>query len=256
MSHESPKIEKIFTEEEIQNYIEQNSFNLPEDFKPHGENIGCIDDRADEIGSIEKIGIPGAGLGVLFTAFKAISVLEKKHEVQIVTNIEKIVSDVENITGKSFHTDEKNVNEHNPMSCAGCGHCAGILNSENDLDPMFTSFVKNNYLPKLKEEGYQPVVYKGEHNANAVIVIDDLKTGIRSKGDDGQVYVYNKAWHMEILKDVAKVLFEDLQILVPNITIEEVYKTLEEVSQEQLGKTVAHLAAGLPQKVISENVLA
>ncbi|HNW71560.1 MAG TPA: hypothetical protein PKZ36_02320 [Candidatus Paceibacterota bacterium] len=230
----------------LREFIKENSYEFSDGFEPKGNSIGCIDDRADEPGSQEKIALPGGGLGILFSVFNCISLLKKKYGENIKVDIEKISQEVENITGISIHTDEKNVQENNPVLCGGCGHCSGMLKN-HDLSDDFHSFTLNSYLPKLKEEGVQPVVYRGSHNADGVVIIEDLKTGLRSKSSKGQVFVYNKNWHHKILEEASKVIFENLKGEIPGLKQEEVSSTLLTQAEKELEKTIDHLASSLPK---------
>lgn len=244
---------KKFNAEEALLFVQRNSYKFPEGFNPFGKNIVCIDDRRTKSSSKREeneVAIPGAGLGITLAVFKTIDALKEKYKADFVLNDELIVRQIESVIGVSYHTDEdaetKRREDVSLLSCGGCGHCAGILNSEN-FPKNFGNFIKTYYLPKLKDEGVMPTIYAGKHNANAVIIIDDLETGLHSKGSDGQVYVYHRAWHKLLSEKVADAIYSDLTSLLNGLEKKELCDALLEASGAQFIATATKLASHLPK---------
>ncbi len=253
--------------EKAQAFFDKKRFEIKKGFEPKGNAIGCIDDRAGRgEGQVEQIALPGSGLGILLATFSALGKIKEEYNLDFTSDFNfKVAEKVEQLVGVSLHTDAKN-KEHS-LSCAGCGHCAGILNSPELLSPEFNAFVQERYLPKLKEKNVEPVVYEGGHNANGVFIIDDLETGLASQSRtmDAQVYVYNKAWHEKILNEVAEILHAEFNGMIPRSEGDGVDKQKEEekikkffadsiynAAEKQLQHTLARLTFGLPKFMVKE----
>ncbi len=249
-------------------FFEKKQFKIKKGFEPKGNAIGCIDDRAERgEGHAEQVALPGSGLGLLLATFSALEKIKEEYNLDFTSDFNfKVAEKVEQLVGVSLHTDAKN-KEHSSLACAGCGHCAGILNSPELLNKDFNAFVQEKYLPKLKDENVEPVVYEGGHNANAVFVIDDLETGLasHSRTMDAQVYVYNKAWHEKILNEIGEILYAEFNGMIPRKHQEgaEAEKEEEKVrkffadsiynsAEKQLQHTLARLTFGLPKFLVKD----
>lgn len=225
----------IFTPEEAEAFFKKNSFEFQGDMKIQ-ESIGCIDDRDPN----QRVAIPGSSLGFYMAVFGALDKLKVN-----ISNKEELSDVIHSVVGGLIHTDEKNFGDKDNIPVAGCGHCNGILN-RHDVSKSFEDFLKDGYLKKLEAEMGEPLVYKGSHDAKAVFVIDDLKTGLVSNDGVDQVYVYNKAFHQKLLNEVVENVYPLVQKTNPEITKEKFGEVVQMTSGEQLQKTLDHLTSGLP----------
>lgn len=222
----------VFTFEEAKKFFTENSFTLPKNMEIQ-RFLRCIDDRATK--EENGIAIPGAAGGIYMAVFDALK------KINYDADPEKIFEVVYSMVGGAIHTDEKNAKIEGASPVAGCGHCNGISKKES-LDPKYSAFIKN-YFDKLQNEMQKPVIYAGSHNAKAVFVINDLRTGLTSKSGENQAYVYNKAYHEKLLREVGDALYSILNLAISK---EEFNRNILESANSQLKETLDHLTQGLP----------
>lgn len=246
-----------FNLEKAKEFVAQNAYKFPEEVIKQFESgefpftLECIDDRrGGEQGEL-VLAIPGAGLGVVMDVLGGVKTLEDQTGGEFKITPLQVYEAVRNVLGTvSYHTDQANVDNNNPLSCAGCGHCAGALKSPEKYlqTEEAVDFISNKILPELKESQILPSVYLGEHDASLVVIIDNLIDGIKSKGEGVQAYVYNKAWHEKILEAISKNLTEG-----SSLSSDEIFTALKEAKDVRLGHTVHHLADDKPKFLVGED---
>lgn len=231
-------MEKMTHTEAIE-FAKKNVIPLPEAMttKPlQAVMMACIDDRKND--GDAKIRIPGAGLGILMDTLGAKLSLTPE---QVLSAVEKALG------GKlSYHTDKSH--EHDPLKCAGCGHCAGALGKPDEylLTPEALAFLNEKYLPTLDQSCVAPEVYEGSHGAKGVMIVDGPITLTSDK--DTMVYVYHPELHKMAIEQIAGEIAE-----LYELNGREVADAIWASAQERLGHTVHHLADGLPQFKVSKN---
>lgn len=246
-----------FNLEKAKEFVAQNTYKFPEEIIKQFESgefpfkLECIDDRrGGEQGEL-VLAIPGAGLGVVMDVLGGVKILNDQTAGEFKLTPEEAYTSVQNVLGTvSYHTDQANVDNHNPLFCAGCGHCAGALKNPGDYlqTEEAVDFVGNKLLLDLKQSGVLPSVYPGAHDASLVVIVDNLTDGITSKGEETQAYVYNKAWHEKILETISKKLAEG-----QSVSSDEIFSALREAKDVRLNHTIEHLAKNHPKFVLHED---
>lgn len=240
-------------------YAEENSYRIDiTDYSTIGLSLRCIDDRAS--GSEKKardIAIPGGGLGLVMDALGAFTVLRRKGKHAVLSPQEAVAAVERAIGVVDFHTDDTHGKHHSSL-CAGCGHAHGALTdpamyllTEGDAKYFF-EFCLHDLAGRLRTRGLVPVVYRGEHAAKAVMVVEGTDIGLPSIGKTGDaVFVYHKSFHEILLTIVAHEIAPLLSGHTRGITERELEDSMHESARTRLGVTVARLAASLPRFLVT-----
>ncbi|GEM_PF-2266929 len=251
LEHPNQKPVEAMRYEDAREFVQANHFAIeaiPEANQPW--NLRCVDDRENRTheNGLPDIAIPGAGLGLVMDAFAGLNLLEKEKGVTIHIDAKRIVEVVEGVVGEiSFHTDEDNIREDNPLICAGCGHCAGAIKDPEAylLTDSAIHFLKGSLLPRLTEQGEKPTVYKGAHGAKAFFIIDAEDVGLPAQSGDSQAYVYNRALHEKAIREIGKRLYSGLY--VERVSEDEFVEIFLRATEKRVGETVFRLARTLPK---------
>jgi hypothetical protein len=222
------------------------------------DSLRCIDDRASEVGNLrdEELAIPGAGLGVLMDVLAGLNIENLSKEL----SPKEAALIIEELIGPpSFHTDEDHEGES--LACAGCGHCAGAM---KDPKKYLLSHEAVAFLPSyIRELGsrVEPAVYRGKHEAKAIVIVDSFSHGLPTTDGESRVYVFHRAWHRRILDELATRIAN--QIIANDESLRsrgesfrrQLNRSLSEsfwkAAEERLQATIKHLAPTLPVYVVS-----
>jgi len=238
ISLEKPPMTKL-THDEALALAKKDCVALPENIisgEITAADMSCIDDRKND--GEAKARIPGAGLGVLMDTFAAGLDLKPEEVAEV----------VESTLGSkiSYHTDDAHI--HDPLRCAGCGHCGGALSDPEHylLSPEVVTFVKETYLPKLDERKVEPEIYSGKHNSKGVMIINGPIT--MTSDNENMVYVYHPELHRKAINQIAAKIAEKYEL-----NAGEIAEKIWNAAQKRLTVTVEHLAEGFPQYQVSKN---
>ncbi len=240
-------------------YVQANLFELEKG--PDGEvlwHIGCVDDRDDRTPKghpeLPGVAIPGASLGLVADVFAGLYLVEREKGIMIRIDATKVSEAVEHVVGEiNFHTDEFSERSHDPLSCAGCGHCAGGFKNPEKylLNDSAVHFLKGSLLPRLEADGYRPIAYRGAHNAQAVFIIES-NVGLPRQVGNSQAYVYNHSLHLKALSDITDFLCPFVRE-VADVSEQELKDAILRAAERRVGLTVETLAKNLPKyRVVKE----
>ncbi len=237
--------------DQVTQFVNQNKFLIT----PANLQSRCVDGRSPENENpdrIPAIAKPGGDVGEVITTFGALNKLGQKLPEQEV--LDSVVEAVGGLANFKFHTDI-HAEEKNAGTGLGCGHIRETVLDPYDyeLTPEQTAFIKG-ILPDLLEKGAKQVVLTGDHEEEAVLVIDSKYFGVRPNGLLGnervQVFSYQAPLHAEQLDKLSEILSKKLRATGQEVDEVLLRKTLDEVFKIQLDETLDRLAKDKPRFVV------
>jgi spore germination protein YaaH len=204
----------------------------------------CVDGRYQDAAKLAK---PGANAGDVMVAMAALRALG------VVVDHQKVIDLVVDLVGGpgafAFHTDTHA--EHDQKGPGmGCGHLKQAFTepeayglTHQDMDYLMQK------LPKLMEQGAQQTVLEGDHQEQAVVVVNaenyTVKPNVQSNGSVAEAFVFQRTANDKHLQALAEKLAQLLVAEHPNINHEQVHQTVFQVSDQQLQETLRRLAKDL-----------
>lgn len=163
----------------------------------------CIDWRDEDNA---RPSIPGWSLwalGVMLAYFdKNKSTLDRKILVDHVTSF------FGELTG---HSDDHQENpEH---QCQGCGHVDRLVKQGDRYSLLSaSSMIIKEEAGKIRSDILDTL--KWSHKENNVLIVDIAGKWIKANGDNGQDFVYNKAYAVELYTQLAKSIKKELNVYI------------------------------------------
>lgn len=231
---------------EVRRFAEKALFKITTEH--HG--VSCVDGRYKPHHT-KATSLAGAGAGLLGTSLAVANEIQKRYGA-ILANEQVRDAVFELLGGKhrfSYHSDT----DH---GLNGCGHNARCISrsEEYGLTAEQSQFLKET-LENLQNENIHPVELAGAHEEEAVIIVSmpkydptnpqsstySMHHQVEIDGKNTQAFIYTDTLVADVLKKLAKQLSGALPNDT-NITIEDIYKLLQEKEAHQRSITVKELA--------------
>ena len=203
----------------------------------------CIDGRYPH-GDVPACARPGGDPGYfmeILAGLRKIGFNLNSQNAQAV--LDTIIDTLGGPTKIDWHTDE-----HSNGVAGGCKHIANARNNPNDygLTGGDAELIEQTLL-RLKSQGGNEIVLKGEHKERAVLILNSRDLSINHQGEDGdQVFVYHKAIDQEqrdILVQAVSARF--------GLDNAELLEATNTASANQLEATADVVAKNLPRYIAS-----
>jgi hypothetical protein len=207
--------------------------------------VCCVDDRQEG----KDFAVPGGDEGLmanLMTALKEAGITSEEQKREALKWLVKFRGGEDKI---HFHTDEegmKDPNNHKYELAEGCGHFR--YSADNPTEYKLTNEDVDliyECLLNAASKGAHRDILPGPHEAKAVFVVDVLNMALEHHAEVNKkqvkAYVYNRAYHTELLKKMAAELAPVMQV-----NPQKLETALLKAADAQLNATVNHLAKGKP----------
>lgn len=241
-------------EQDVLQFVDAAKYEVTE----HNQLARCVDGRYQNLENFPAIAKPGGDAGDVLAAFAALNRLNLDIDPGRV--IDLVVSVAGGNKNFSFHTDQ-HAEHDSGVPGMGCGH---LKQAQLDPDsylvkPSQIDFIFNQ-LPHLLEQGARQEVLQGDHQEQAVVVVDSQNFSIKPLLGSGseeiqEVFVYQKTLHEQQLSKLAQLLQETILETGQVVEQQDVLVALHESFQQQLGQTLQRLAKDLPVYQVSINEL-
>lgn len=255
MAHESAQLSrKVMSAEDVVNFVQQAMFkhNIT---NVKDATIDCIDGRPDQ-GPTDTTPVllkPGGSAGCLMTAFATCNNLELLGQSNDrVYNA--FLQGTDGPTKFTFHTDDTHAEPG-----TGCGH----LNKSRedftayDLKKEQIEFIFGK-LPEVLEQGGKQVVKSGDHEEQAILLIESDTYAVRTflpdaNGGGTQAFVYNQYLDAYRQEDIGKALYAEFFPQNPQYNQQAYIQGVKAVTTKQLMATKDRIAKGIPVFVVRIN---
>ncbi len=233
----SPRKIEVLDVEGVRSFVEKNMI-------PAHNSRCCIDGRYP-YGDVPACARPGGDPGYfmeILAGLRKIGFNLNPQNAQAVLDI--IIDTLGGPKKIDWHTDE----DSNAVA-GGCKHIANARNNPNDygLTEDDAELIEQTLL-RLKGQGGNEVVLKGEHKERAVLILNSQDLSINHQGEDGdQVFVYHKAIDQEqrdILVQAVSAKF--------GLNNAELLEATNAASASQLEATANVVAKGLPRFLVNK----
>ncbi len=106
----------------------------------------------------------------------------------------------------------------------------------------------------MNEKGIDVPVYKGSHNAKAVMIVEAPAVSLNSTGENGDnVFVYYPQIRNKLLKSLAKSTYQQIKRASSDMTEKEWTEQIITIADRRLEKVLQHLGADtLPTFIVTE----
>lgn len=241
VAKEENRVRRIMTKDGAWRFVKANLYLFL------GMLSRCVDGRyrRQESGAA-PFAHPGGDAGDMMVAVAALRLLATKHSLKNIEELrsEVLVAVVEVVGGVKnfyFHTDE---GRKTKGIARGCGHLSkaaidpGAYGLErDDMEAIFSK------LETLKSQGAHEIELLGEHDEQAVIVIDSEEYALHNRDEVADVFVY----HTTLQEKRLIALSEKMKLILPSIIgIVAIQEALRRSCKRQLDATLTRLASGRP----------
>lgn len=204
----------------------------------------CIDGRYE--GTVPPLATPGADAGLFMNAFGMCREMEM-NPISFGEQIARaVLATVGGIEQFHFHTDEHATKEQK-RNGMGCGHLKQSLEHSDrySLQREDVLYIFS-MLKDWTEQGAHEQVLSGNHGEKAVVIVESPSHSVLPRNGNQQVFVFHKTLHHHRLDAFAEHLFETMNMIDIDISVQDVKERLSKVSLSQLQATVRELAPNLP----------